>query len=299
MKFGLTISFVCISAMLFAPSLGLTRDPVDGPNPPRFSMGRVSAFRGDEVVLPLRINSEYHLSMVSWSVEYDPEVLEFLGPAVTQEVLDMLNQVLGGKSDFQWHVNEEEGYIQTSLVFDFLGRENFALPPRVLASIAALTFRVKESAPAGFHPISFTRPETARYNGHFHSDRGPIFNAARRHGRTFTDESRFEEITQPDLEDGVLSVSIIGDVGIFVRGDANLDIEVNISDPVMILDFLFLGGNTPGCKDAADANLDGKIDVSDPVRILDFLFNGTTSWSPTTEVINNESPVSLGCSQPL
>jgi hypothetical protein len=60
--------------------------------------------------------------------------------------------------------------------------------------------------------------------------------------------------------------------GPFVRGNANDDGTVNISDVMFILGYLFEASTVPVCLDAADANDDGKIDVSDPVFLLFFLF---------------------------
>ncbi len=52
----------------------------------------------------------------------------------------------------------------------------------------------------------------------------------------------------------------------FLRGDANADGVVNISDPSFILNALFTGGRQPDCDDAADANDDGLVDISDPTN---------------------------------
>jgi hypothetical protein len=60
----------------------------------------------------------------------------------------------------------------------------------------------------------------------------------------------------------------------FRRGDANSDAEVDISDPVFILQSLFLGGPLPACADAADSNDDGAIDLSDAVFVLQHKFLG-------------------------
>jgi len=57
------------------------------------------------------------------------------------------------------------------------------------------------------------------------------------------------------------------------RGDFNKDNNIDISDGVAILSFLFLGGST-NCKLAGDTNKDGAIDVSDAIYILSFLFLG-------------------------
>jgi hypothetical protein len=68
-----------------------------------------------------------------------------------------------------------------------------------------------------------------------------------------------------------------GGVPSFIRGDANGDGKVDLSDAVCTLSRLFLGtGSCQSvlCEDALDTNDDGKIDVSDPVYLLDFLFLG-------------------------
>ncbi len=60
----------------------------------------------------------------------------------------------------------------------------------------------------------------------------------------------------------------------FIRGDANLDGQVDISDPVALLGILFLGNPDPGCADAQDANDSGETDISDAVFMLAYLFSG-------------------------
>ena len=60
----------------------------------------------------------------------------------------------------------------------------------------------------------------------------------------------------------------------FVRGDANLDRQVDLTDAVKILEYLFRRALFLGCFDAADLNDDGVIDVSDPVYLLGYLFLG-------------------------
>jgi len=60
----------------------------------------------------------------------------------------------------------------------------------------------------------------------------------------------------------------------FLRGDANLDGELDLSDGIGLLGHLFLGEAPPPCRDAADGNDDGNLDISDPLAILGFLFTG-------------------------
>lgn len=62
----------------------------------------------------------------------------------------------------------------------------------------------------------------------------------------------------------------------FVRGDPNADGDVDLSDAVIVLGFLFL--EEPKellCPKSADCNDDGVADVSDSIHLLGFLFLGT------------------------
>ena len=60
----------------------------------------------------------------------------------------------------------------------------------------------------------------------------------------------------------------------FIRGDANDDGVVILSDPIRILSMLFQGGGNLYCEDSADANDDGEINLTDPILILQTLFDG-------------------------
>ncbi len=58
----------------------------------------------------------------------------------------------------------------------------------------------------------------------------------------------------------------------FIRGDANLDLLLDVADAISSLDYLF--GGVPGnpCPNALDSNDDGALDISDPVHFLSYLF---------------------------
>ena len=59
----------------------------------------------------------------------------------------------------------------------------------------------------------------------------------------------------------------------FVRGDANLDYQINISDPLLVLFHLY-GGLPLACADAADFDDDGALALPDVIGTLRFLFQG-------------------------
>lgn len=50
--------------------------------------------------------------------------------------------------------------------------------------------------------------------------------------------------------------------------------EVDISDLVYMVDFMFTGGPAPLCRDEADVEASGDIDISDLVYLVDYMFTG-------------------------
>ncbi len=70
----------------------------------------------------------------------------------------------------------------------------------------------------------------------------------------------------------------------FLRGDANMDSQLNIADPLRLLDYLFQGESIAAmCDDAADANNDGDLRMDDALFTLQALFLGTANISLVCE----------------
>jgi hypothetical protein len=67
---------------------------------------------------------------------------------------------------------------------------------------------------------------------------------------------------------------------VFHRGDADADGDLNITDGIFVLGYLFLGGPAPPCLDAADSNDDEALDIADGIHILYFLFLGGPAPPP-------------------
>ncbi len=61
-------------------------------------------------------------------------------------------------------------------------------------------------------------------------------------------------------------------VVLFVRGDANGDGGINLTDSTAILGHLFQGSPID-CADAGDFNDNGDLDLADAIAVLDYLFN--------------------------
>jgi hypothetical protein len=58
----------------------------------------------------------------------------------------------------------------------------------------------------------------------------------------------------------------------FIRGDANSDDKVSLSDIVFLINYLFKFGPTPEHPQSGDANYDGKVSLSDIVYLINYLF---------------------------
>ena len=58
----------------------------------------------------------------------------------------------------------------------------------------------------------------------------------------------------------------------FRRGNTNGDSGVDLADALFVVNYLFSGGQQPGCLDSADINDDGSVDISDTIYLLNYLF---------------------------
>ena len=104
---------------------------------------------------------------------------------------------------------------------------------------------------------------------------------------TFTDAAALAEIS-------VLARQAAGtEAARAIRGDADCNREVNLSDAVGTLRYLFRGGGELCCEVAADANDDDTVDIADAMATLNWLFLGSVElpsparrcgWIQTTEL---------------
>jgi hypothetical protein len=123
-------------------------------------------------------------------------------------------------------------------------------------------------------------------------DRAPIFRTS----MDCPERCHQEEIRQ--AFDGFI-------ISLFIRGDANLDQRVDLSDAVAILNYLFSGqGGFHNCKDAMDADDNARLEITDGIRILTFLFQGGETLpvpfpecgiDPAHDPFAPDSTKSLGC----
>ena len=93
----------------------------------------------------------------------------------------------------------------------------------------------------------------------------------------------------------------------FVRGDANSDGSVNLTDGVVPLLYLFSGGAAPACLDSADTNDTGSIEITDAIIVFSWLFSGgmapadPSPLSPgysSEECTGDPTDDDIGCDRP-
>lgn len=82
----------------------------------------------------------------------------------------------------------------------------------------------------------------------------------------FKNEDRY--FSEPQVVDCLLLTPT------FLRGDCDGNGEINITDPIFLLNHLFLAGPRWYCDDACDANDNGRVDQADSLMVLQYLFRG-------------------------
>ncbi len=81
----------------------------------------------------------------------------------------------------------------------------------------------------------------------------------------------------------------------FVRGDTFPDGAFNLLDALVVLQYLFAGGDL-GCKKAADVNDSNAIDIADPIYLLQYLFVQGQEPAPPFEKCGLDTTAdTLGC----
>ena len=81
------------------------------------------------------------------------------------------------------------------------------------------------------------------------------------------DEKEADELGEPILVFG-------NEVVPFVRGDANDDRNSDLSDAIVVLTYLFSFNSPLPCPKSADFNSDDQINLSDPIYLVNFFFLG-------------------------
>ncbi len=251
---------------------------VIGPEPPSaevgsFSVGAAATSPGGETRLPLHAVTLVEAEGLTVVGDYDSPFLELLD-------VDVGQSLAGNSSDFVAPtIDAERGQFLLSVLFDLPPLEGKALPPgdHLLAS---LVFRVKPGTPEGSYPVRLTDGLGAPPRSNFLVSNG--------------------ENQRPRLENGALEVrsgETDEPAAVFLRGDANGNGKLEISDAIYLLSWQVREGPPPPCLDAADTDDDGLITRADANLVLGYLIGGleTPPAPPFPEVDADLTEDGLDC----
>lgn len=237
---------------------------------------------GETVEIPVYVTNALPVEAVQLVVKYDPEVVRIghteavtYGGTYYEQFKDKVFTTPWGHGTYHEPAtfarsHPEDGFFTASIVPDLLALGTFQVPAGSETLVAKILVEVSPDVPAG------TLIHIDPMDGIDGEGYGPF---RLRNELTYEGAGRYPTIA-PRTQGGVLHIGVDGDISFFVRGDANGDAEINISDPVFILSYLFRGGDEPRCQDAADADDDGAILITDATTILSQIFLGQDTISP-------------------
>lgn len=228
----------------------------------RMWIGDVRVFAGLEAVyIPVELSHDVPVQALQVAATFDPQFIEVVDVDFLLSDLRHLNAELLA---FNISNDPQIPYVTAGIIFDieppYDGR---TLTPGTNQRLMNIVTDISPLAPAeGSVPFRLT-------NG---VGEPPLENILTVNSQTVL--PRLEERGTVFFEPAGMSTEA------FVRGDANGNQLVNISDAVVLLGFLFLGGEPVTCLDAADSNDSGRVNVADAAYILNFLFRGGTMMPP-------------------
>jgi hypothetical protein len=231
-------------------------------------VGNVEAAPGQEVSIPIFLSNSVSIQGFQLVIGYNPSIFTPDGDDCSATVgctgLDFSNTAYGKPPDVAvLDVHASEGYFVVAAVFNFRADEEAFLPPAEDQLLLEIAGTVAPDAP------STAVVELVPTNGP--DDEGVGIHRLRNE-ITGAGEARYITI-YPQRETGILNIKDNPVTMDFLRGDVNLDAEVNIADAAKLLAFLFANGAAPLCREAADVNDDRSINIADVTTLLGFLFN--------------------------
>ena len=130
--------------------------------------------------------------------------------------------------------------------------------------VATIYIDISDSAQAG----SEIQP---RFSGSF-GFKNSVFVQMKNGGYFLPVETRVEPL---HIEEGFVKI-----VGTPIRlGDVNADGALDLTDPIALLNYLFVGRSDMLCAGAADCNSDLRVDMADPITLLIHLVGGRALYS--------------------
>jgi hypothetical protein len=223
---------------------------------------RVDGYPGETgIQVPIVLSNSRGLDGFSISVRSDPrkvwlqdiQLPRYLPGRVKPELAPLYTDRLA------------EGYLARSVFMDFYPPfEGHQIPPGSGRVVATLVFSLSpEVKPQEVLRIDF---ENIPPGGDL---RPTPINELSTDGRSI----------RPAVDERGISIVVSPPGELFLRGDSNRDLALNITDVILILRYLFLGESL-ACADAADADDSGAIDISDVIMLADHLFGSGWALPP-------------------
>ena len=240
----------------------------------RFSFADAEVFSGSSTTVTVFAEHERSAQGFSFAATFPNDALTIDRIHPTDTIIEAL-----GADVFRYRVDEDEGYFSLAVLVD-------AEPPFEGGVLPALPFPLEM-----FH-VDVTVAAGVEHDLELEQVDGlgtpPIFNL-------------FAVDDHPVPVDELASGTIrVRPHDLFLRGDASMDEQRDITDVVIVLDYSFLGGREPGCMDAADANDDERVDVSDAILLLNYLYLGSGRMPPPAAGIGEDpTPDALDCEEPI
>ncbi|MBI4603918.1 MAG: hypothetical protein HY721_18335 [Planctomycetes bacterium] len=262
------------------PDLGLdeTLDPTQcreyrvspaAATPDTVRVGPLEVGAGEIVHVPIYVTTSSRLAAYQLLLRHDPELFRLAADQV--RIQGTAFEPVAGDVGFNYIATSLTGLVPGHIAVAFAADlfSSSSLPPGSEVLVGKIPGLVSDALSPGdevlLEPVAFPEGEDPR------PDRLRTELVEVQDGRLVA--------LLPALEAGVLRVVDPGEPT-FLRGDANFDLKVDISDAVFTLSYLFLGGAAPSCEDSADADDTGKLELTDAVFTLSFLFGGPARALP-------------------
>lgn len=226
-----------------------------------------------EVWFPVIASHDQAIQAYQIHAMYDPNVLEL------RECTQELTAVQALSPDIWYFTDDPDRGLELGVIFEVEPPfPNPHLPAGDHHILAQFIFDISPNAPQG------GVTELRLVNN---SDVSRIFNI-------FTVDG-FTKL--PKLESSRVQIGYLFPIPqFFLRGDVDDNGRVEITDAIRMLNFLFLGGEPPVCKDAGDVTDSGRLDISSPISILNYLFlGGSPPRVPFPNKGIDPTEDSLGC----
>ena len=244
-------------------------------------VGEISVEPGQDFTLPILGNWSGNIAGFSFSMSLSGPTLFPLD----NMLIDVQGTLAGAiEAEYvQEQIDDDSQTIICGVLFD-------ALPPFNGQTVPSLGFAQEIAFLHG--NVSLSAPESVvSFNPEDGFGNPPISNML-----VFGTQSVNVEVLLP----GSIEIVFPPVPQVFIRGDVNMDSQVDLADVIFHLDYTFLSGPLPACLDAGDANDDGISDISDAIFLLYWFFlDGPGPWVPFPNPGEDFTNDSLDCEQGL